>query len=95
MATFKAVTADQPTGKLRSTERVVPGLEFSLNEHESHGASNGTSGVHPVKDLDYPTPDFERVYSQMRHLGTGLKLADRRWRLTTYTKSFTGQEAMQ
>jgi hypothetical protein len=39
-------------------------------------------------------PDLEQVYHRMRDPQQGLQLADRRWRLITYSRCFVGSEAV-
>ncbi|BAM79760.1 similar to guanine nucleotide exchange factor [Cyanidioschyzon merolae strain 10D] len=41
------------------------------------------------------TVDLEQVYNRLRDSQTGLQLADRRWRLITYSRCFVGSEAVQ
>lgn len=54
------------------------------------GGSGGVGGG--VADSDYPIPNFEVLYAEMRHPERGVKSDDRRWRLLTYPKCFVGQE---
>lgn len=61
----------------------------------STAAGTAAAPPSPFCDVNYPIPDFENVYAEMRHPDTGLALADRRWRFLTYSKCFVGSEAVQ
>jgi len=52
------------------------------------GAAGPVATTSPVLDT------FEDLYVRMRDPEHGLKIADRRWRLMTYTKCFVGTEAV-
>ncbi|GAB0497800.1 hypothetical protein MMPV_009137 [Pyropia vietnamensis] len=52
------------------------------------GAFPGSSGD------SFAMSDFESVYARMRAADTGVAVADRRWRVMTYTKCFVGSEAV-
>lgn len=72
-----------PSSQTRDARRQSPGSAFAAQSNN------------PFDDADYPIPDFERVYNLMRDTTKGLKLADRRFRLLTYSKCFIGEEAVQ
>eukprot|EP00178_Gracilaria_changii_P025326 TRINITY_DN78090_c0_g1_i1.p1 TRINITY_DN78090_c0_g1~~TRINITY_DN78090_c0_g1_i1.p1 ORF type:complete len:641 (-),score=101.58 TRINITY_DN78090_c0_g1_i1:603-2525(-) len=82
--------------KRKALEQVVPGVvpdrssQFAVYSHSSAAAA-----VNPFENEHYPIPDFQRVYALMRDPKKGLQLADRRWRLSTYSKCFIGKEAVQ
>lgn len=81
------------------TEQVVPGVDCAGSSSpllgSRHSYERNTNA--PSTDLgpDYPIPNFDEVYSRMRHPETGFKVADRRWRLLQYPKCFIGSEAVQ
>eukprot|EP00177_Eucheuma_denticulatum_P006081 GFKZ01011089.1.p1 GENE.GFKZ01011089.1~~GFKZ01011089.1.p1 ORF type:complete len:628 (-),score=83.36 GFKZ01011089.1:402-2285(-) len=88
--------ASSTSRKRKISEQVVPGIGSSTAH--PNPASNSVFSLHagdPFANSDYPIPDFQRVYNRMRDPSNGLKLADRRWRLISYTKCFVGSEAVQ
>ncbi len=93
--------SSHPKRKRSSTEQVVPGSEYPTENgnfarrRASRDASRSARPVTPFEDPNYPIPNFDKVYEQMRHPTKGLKVADRRWRLISYTKCFVGTEAVQ
>ncbi|CAN8063646.1 unnamed protein product [Agarophyton chilense] len=82
--------------KRKALEQVVPGV---VPNHSSQFAvysqSSAAATTNPFDNEHYPIPDFERVYTLMRDPKKGVPLADRRWRLSTYSKCFIGKEAVQ
>lgn len=59
------------------------------------GGSDATDGAFPGGSGDpFAMSDFENVYARMRASDTGFAVADRRWRVMTYTKCFVGSEAV-
>lgn len=87
-----------PTRKRKVSEQVVPAIgevPGAATRRPSSNSGYSRSTGNPFDDSDYPIPDFERVYDLMRDPNQGLQLADRRWRIVTYSKCFVGTEAVQ
>lgn len=94
------VTGAHQKRKRNSTEQVVPGSEIavgngSTRRRTGRGSSLPTGPMTLLEDPNYPIPDFNNVYEKMRDPTTGLQLADRRWRLVSYSKCFIGKDAVQ
>ena len=102
MSTVGAGTGRLLKRKRSSSEQVVPGssnalladTSSSLRRSSSHGAGKDADTRSPFSDPNYPIPDFDKVYAKMRHPVTGVKVADRRWRLISYPKCFIGKESV-
>lgn len=59
------------------------------------GGGDAADGAFPGGSGDpFAMSDFENVYARMRAPDTGVAVADRRWRVMTYTKCFVGSEAV-
>lgn len=59
------------------------------------GGGDVADGAFPGGSGDpFAMSDFENVYARMRASDTGVAVADRRWRVMTYTKCFVGSEAV-
>lgn len=86
------------TRKRKVSEQVVPAIgeaTGAATRRLSNNSGYASRSGHAFDDPNYPIPDFERVYNTMRDPTQGLKLADRRWTLSTYSKCFVGNEAVQ
>jgi hypothetical protein len=97
-----------PSGMTRKrkarTEQVVPGTDGTPHPSPLLGrrmsadtpALRGQPGWSTSDPgPDYPIPNFDVVYSRMRHPETGFDVADRRWRFLHYPKCFVGSESVE
>lgn len=87
------------------TEQVVPGVDNAggastsptlprLSRRPSSDGASSRLGLAADSDPDYPIPNFDSVYARMRDPSSGFQVADRRWRLLSYSKCFIGSEAV-